>query len=229
MVLIVAGGILSDVKKTLTLTVLTALGTASAQTAQDIINKVDATQKAARDVSFRISGTASFESQSQKIDLTVRSIPAQNLARIQFAAPDALADNIVVADAKEVRQYMFLTNQITVTPISKAANNAGISGLDFNNLSNTADLLKSYNVKLIGTTGSAGSRVFQLEATPKSGSAEKSRVWITEAGWRPNRLQAYDKNGKLVADMTISNYKVNSGLTAAALKALPKDAQIIKQ
>ena len=222
--------ILSGVKKTLiTLTVLCALGVASAQTAQDIINKVDATQKAARDVSFRVSGTANFESQSQKVDMTVKSIPAQSLARIQFAAPDALADNIVVTDSKEVRQYMFLTNQITVTPISKAANNAGISGLDFNNLSNTSELLKSYNVKLAGTTGSAGSRVFQLEATPKSGSAEKTRVWITEAGWRPNRLQAYDKNGKLVADMTISNYKVNSGLTAATLKALPKDAQIIKQ
>lgn len=222
--------ILSGVKKTLiTLTALCALGAASAQTAQDIINKVDATQKAARDVSFRVSGTANFESQSQKVDMTVKSIPAQSLARIQFAAPDALADNIVVTDSKEVRQYMFLTNQITVTPISKAANNAGISGLDFNNLSNTSELLKSYNVKLAGTTGSAGSRVFQLEATPKSGSAEKTRVWITEAGWRPNRLQAYDKNGKLVADMTISNYKVNSSLTAATLKALPKDAQIIKQ
>ena len=73
-----------------------------------------------------------------------------------LAAPDALADNVVVADRKEVRQYLFLTNQITVTPISKAANNAGISGLDFNNLGNTSELLKSYNVKLVGTTGSAG-------------------------------------------------------------------------
>ncbi|RJF73247.1 outer membrane lipoprotein carrier protein LolA [Deinococcus cavernae] len=225
-----SGEILTDVKKTLiTLTVLTALGAASAQTAQDIINKVDATQKAAKDVSFRLSGTANFETQSQKIDLTVKSIPAQKLARIQFMAPDALADNIVVADSKEVRQYMFLTNQITVTPLNKAASSVGISGLDFNNLGNTSDMLKSYNVKLIGTTGSAGSRVFQLEATPKSGSAEKSRVWISEAGWRPNKIQAFDKNGKLVADMTISNYKVNSGLTATALKSLPKDAQIIKQ
>lgn len=200
-----------------------------AQTAQDIVNRVDATQKAAKDVSFRLSGTASFENQTQKIDLTVKSIPAQNLARIQFAAPDALADNIVVADSKEVRQYMFLTNQITVTPTNKAASTAGLGGLDFNNLGNTSSILSKYNVKLVGTTGAAGSRVFQLEATPKDGGTDKTRVWITEAGWRPNRLQYLDKNGKVVADMTLSSYKTNSGLTAAALRSLPKDAQIIKQ
>ncbi|GAA5503925.1 hypothetical protein Dxin01_03693 [Deinococcus xinjiangensis] len=210
-------------------TALLLAGLGQAQTAQDIVNRVDATQKAAKDVSFRLSGTASFENQTQKIDLTVKSIPAQNLARIQFAAPDALADNIVVADNKEVRQYMFLTNQITVTPTNKAASTAGLGGLDFNNLGNTSSILSKYNVKLVGTTGAAGSRVFQLEATPKDGGTDKTRVWITEAGWRPNRLQYLDKNGKVVADMTLSSYKTNSGLTAAALRSLPKDAQIIKQ
>ena len=215
----------------LTLLPLTALlaGTGSAQTAQDIINKVDAAQKAAKDVSFRLSGSATVENQNQKIDLTVKAIPAQNLARIQFAAPDALADNIVVADSKEVRQYMFLTNQITVTPVSKAANEAGLGGLDFNNLGNTSAMLSKLNVKLLGTTGSAGSRVFQLEATSKDGGTDRTRVWITEAGWRPNRLQYLDRNGKVLADMTISNYKTSSSLSAATLKALPKDAQVIKQ
>jgi outer membrane lipoprotein-sorting protein len=57
----------------------------------------------------------------------------------------------------------------------------------------------------------------------------KARVWITEAGWRPTKLQMLNEAGKVVADLSISNYKVNSGLTATALKALPKDAQIIKQ
>lgn len=217
-------------KKTIpSLAFLTILSFAGAQTAQDIINKVDATQKAAKDVSFRLSGTANFENQSQKIDLTVKAIPAASLARMQFAAPDALADNIVVADKNEIRQYMFLTNQITVTAASKAANNAGLTGLDFNNLTNTADLLKKYDVKLVGTTGSAGSRVFQLEAVAKDGGTDKTRVWITEAGWRPNRLQVVNKDGKVMADMTISNYKINSGLTATTLRSLPKDAQIIKQ
>jgi outer membrane lipoprotein-sorting protein len=203
---------------------------AGAQTAQDILNRVDSAQKSAKDVSFRLSGTASLESSAQKIDLTVKSIPAQSVARLQFLAPDALADNVVVADKNEVRQYLFLTNQITVTPVKKAASSAGFGGLDFTQLSNAATLLSQYSVKLLGTTGAAGSRLFQLEATPKgTGSTDKARVWITEAGWRPTRLQLVSSGKKVLADLTVSSYKVNAGLTAAGLRALPKDAEIIRQ
>ncbi|MFC4425304.1 outer membrane lipoprotein carrier protein LolA [Deinococcus navajonensis] len=216
-------------KNFLTLTVIAALASgANAQSAQDIINKVDATQKAAKDVSFRLSGTASLDAGAQKIDLTIRSIPAQGVARLQFAAPDALADNIVVADKNEVRQYLFLTNQVTVTPIKKAAENAGFGGLDFTQFSNPAALLKDYSVRLVGTSGSAGKRVFQLEATPKNGGNDRARVWITEAGWRPTRMQLLS-GGKTVADLSVSNYRVNAGLSAASLRALPKDAEVIRQ
>ncbi|OOV15310.1 outer membrane lipoprotein carrier protein LolA [Deinococcus sp. LM3] len=208
---------------------LLALGSvASAQTAQDIISRVDATQKAARDVSFRLSGNATLDTSSQKIDMTIKAIPAQNVARVQFAAPDALADNVVVADKNEIRQYLFLTNQITVTSAQKAASTAGLS-LDFTQLSNTASMLSSYNVKLLGTSGSAGKRLFQLEATPKNGGTDRTRVWITEAGWRPTRIQILNSGGKTLADLNVSNYRVNAGLTAASIKALPKDAQIIRQ
>lgn len=208
---------------------LLALGSvASAQTAQDIISRVDATQKAARDVSFRLSGNATLDTSSQKIDMTIKAIPAQNVARVQFAAPDALADNVVVADKNEIRQYLYLTNQITVTSAQKAASGAGLS-LDFTQLSNTASMLSSYNVKLLGTSGSAGKRLFQLEATPKNGGTDRTRVWITEAGWRPTRIQILNSGGKTLADLNVSNYRVNAGLTAASIKALPKDAQIIRQ
>jgi len=218
------------VKPFLSLLTLAALASsAGAQTAQDILNRVDTAQKSARDVTFRLSGNASFDTSSQKIDLTVKSIPAQGLARLQFLAPDALADNVVVADKNEVRQYLFLTNQVTVTPTRKAADGAGFGGLDFTQLSNAATLLSQYNVKLLGSSGAAGRKVYQLEATPKNAnSGDKARVWITEAGWRPTRIQLLG-GGKVVADLTVSNYRVNSGLTVSGLRTLPRDAQIIRQ
>lgn len=226
-----AGAILRGVKTLLPLTLILSLaGVADAQSAQDILTRVDNAQKSAKDVSFRISGTAALESAARKVDFTVRAIPAQNLARLQFAAPDALADNVVVADKNEVRQYLFLTNQVTVTPLSKASQGAGLGGLDFTQFSNTASLLKGYDVKLLGTSGAAGSRVYQLEATPRTGgSTDRTRVWITEAGWRPTRVQLVSTAGKTVADLTISAYKTNSGLSAATLRTLPKDAQVIRQ
>lgn len=211
------------------LTLAALLPVAGAQTAQEILNRVDAAQKAAKDVSFRLQGSATLETAPQKIDLTVKSIPAQGVARLQFAAPDALADNIVVADRNEVRQYLFLTNQITVTPLKKAADQAGLGGLDFTQLSNTAALLNQYNVKLLGTSTVGGKKVYQLEATPKGGAGDRARVWITEAGWRPTRIQLLGNGNKVLADLNVTNYRVNSGLTVAGLKALPKDAQVIRR
>ncbi|WP_034383214.1 outer membrane lipoprotein carrier protein LolA [Deinococcus sp. YIM 77859] len=214
----------------LPLLTLALLPGADAQTAQDILNRVDAAQKAAKDVSFRLQGSATLESSPQKIDLTVKSIPAQGVARLQFAAPDALADNIVVADRNEVRQYLFLTNQITVTPLKKAADQAGFGGLDFTQLSNAATLLNQYNVKLLGTATVGGQKVYQLEAAPKNGgTGDRARVWITEAGWRPTRIQLLGTGNRVLADLNVTNYRVNSGLTVAGLKALPKDAQLIRQ
>lgn len=213
--------------KTLPFLLALTLGTASAQSAQDILNRVDSAQKNVKDLSFRLSGSANMDSGKQTIDLTVKAIPAQSLARIQFAAPDALADNVVVADRKEVRQYLFLTNQITVMPLDKATTQSGLGTFDFTKLSNPATLLAGYDVKLLGTSGRAGQRTFQLEAQAKGGSKDSTRVWITEAGWRPTRVQLLS-SGKTLADLTVSNYKTNSGLSAASLRQLPKSAQIVR-
>ena len=213
--------------KTLPFLLALTLGAASAQSAQDILNRVDSAQKNVKDLSFRLSGSANMDSGKQTIDLTVKAIPAQSLARIQFAAPDALADNVVVADRKEVRQYLFLTNQITVMPLDKATTQSGLGNIDFTKLSNPATLLAGYDVKLLGTSGRAGQRTFQLEAQAKGGSKDSTRVWITEAGWRPTRVQLLS-SGKTLADLTVSNYKTNSGLSAASLRQLPKSAQIVR-
>lgn len=213
--------------KTLPFLLALTLGAASAQSAQDILNRVDSAQKNVKDLSFRLSGSASMDSGKQTIDLTVKAIPAQSLARIQFAAPDALADNVVVADRKEVRQYLFLTNQITVMPLDKATTQSGLGTFDFTKLSNPATLLAGYDVKLLGTSGRAGQRTFQLEAQAKGGSSDRTRVWITEAGWRPTRVQLLS-SGKTLADLTVSNYKTNSSLSAASLRQLPKSAQIVR-
>lgn len=214
--------------KTLPFLLALTLGAASAQSAQDILNRVDSAQKNVKDLSFRLSGSANMDSGKQTIDLTVKAIPAQSLARIQFAAPDALADNVVVADRKEVRQYLFLTNQITVMPLDKATTQSGLGTFDFTKLSNPATLLAGYDVKLLGTSGRAGQRTFQLEAQAKGGSSkDRTRVWITEAGWRPTRVQLLS-SGKTLADLTVSNYKTNNGLSAASLRQLPKSAQIVR-
>ncbi|WP_420595806.1 outer membrane lipoprotein carrier protein LolA [Deinococcus sp.] len=217
----------------LSLSVLLALSgvsIAQTQTADAILAKVAATQKSAKDISFKVSGKATLDAGDQAIDLDIQSIPAANLARVVFNAPDVLADNIVVVDDKEVRNYLYLTNQVTVTSVNKAAGQ-DLSGLDLSQLSNLVSALKTrYDVKVLGSSGSAGSRLYQLAASPKNGvQGGESRVWISENGWRPTRFQSLDSAGKVVADLNVSDYKVNTGLTAARLKQLPKDAEVVRQ
>lgn len=204
--------------------------TASAQSATDIVSRVTAAANGARDISFKLQGSATLDSGAQKLDLDIQSIPAQNLARVNFNAPDALADNVVVVDKKTVYNYLYLTNQITVQDTSKQASQAGF-GLDFSQFTNAANLLTSrFDVKLIDTTGAAGSRLYQLEATPKNNSlGDRNRVWISEQGWRPTRVQVLGAGGKITADINIVNYKLNAGLTPAKLRALPKDAEIVRK
>ncbi len=208
-----------------------AVSLAQAQSAGDILSNIAAAQKNAKDISFRISGSADQGAGSQKLDLNVQTIPAVSLARVVFNAPDALADNVVVVDSQEVRNYLYLTNQVTVTSLSKMMGGQDLGGLDLSQLSNLVGALKSrYDIKLLGSSGAAPNRIYQLEASPKTGvQGGKSRIYISENGWRPTRFQALDAGGKTVADLNVSDYKVNAGLTAARLKQLPKDAEIIKQ
>ena len=204
---------------------------AQAQSADDILNNLASTQKSAKDISFRVSGSADQGGGVQKLDLNVQTIPASNLARVVFNAPDALADNVVILDNKEVRNYLYLTNQITVMNTSKAAGGQDLGGLDLSQLSNLVMALKTrYDVKLLGSSGAAPNRTYQLEASPKTGiQGGKTRVFVSENGWRPTRFQIVDGGGKTVADLNVSEYKLNSGLSVARLRQLPKDAQIIRQ
>lgn len=213
----------------LTLTSLASV--AQAQSVDNILDNIASAQKSVKDISFRIAGSADQGGGSQKLDLNVQTIPASNLARLVFNAPDALADNIVIVDSKEVRNYLYLTNQITVMSLNKATGGQDISGLDLSQLSNLVAALKSrYDVKLLGSSGAAPNRIYQLSASPKTGvQGGTTRIFVGENGWRPTRFQALDASGKVVADLNVSSYKTNSGLTAAKLKQLPKDAEIIKQ
>ena len=212
----------------LAIVIVGLLGHASAQTADEVVSRVQATQKNLKDVAFKVSGQATMEGSAQKIDMDIQAIPAQNVARINFNAPDALADNVVVVDGKKVRNYLFLTNQITEQDANRTSSSGGLN-FSFSQFTDAAALLSRYDVKLVDTQTQSGAKVFVLEGASKDGGTERSRVWITEQGWRPVRVQVLGTSGRVVSDLNITNYKTNSGLSATKLKALPKDAEVIRR
>lgn len=195
----------------------------------EVIRKVEATQKLTKDFSLRISGQANLESGAQAIDLNVYAIPSLDLTRIEFNAPDALADNILIIDKKVASNYLFLTNQVTLTSLEKTR----VDGFNFD-FAKFADFgvnlsKDKYNLKLISVENTKEGKVYVIEALSKDDDLARTRVWISDARWRPLKVQALDNRNKVQADLVFSDWKVNSGLKDKDLKKLPKGAQVIKR
>lgn len=216
--------------KRLLFTALLLSSAAFAQTAEDIIAKVQANQKTIKDVTIKVSGKALLENGSQSIDLNIMSMPGINLTRIEFNAPDALADNVVILDKNTVYNYLFLTNQVRVQS-SKKARVEGFN-FDFTRFADfSTELSKDkFKLKLLETQNTKDGKTYLIEATPQEEDLgfTKTRVLISEKGWRPLKMQALDSKDKLLADLNFTTWTVNSGLTSKNLKKLPKDAQVIK-
>lgn len=199
-----------------------------AQTPQSIIDKVNKKQEAARDISFRVKGKIAAEEINDQVDFIVKSIPKKDIVRLQFMAPDSLADNVFIYDKKELRQYLFLTNQIIISSADSMTDNLG--GITLTDVGNTTDMLKGYQLKLLGKKKTGSAFIYHISATSKK-SDGKLHLWITSNGWRPTRIQFFsEKEGKKpTVDLNIIKYKENSGLNVKSLKKLPKNAQIIRQ
>ena len=211
-------------------TILTATALAvQAPTAGDLLARLEAQQKTVKDFRARITGTASAEDRKLKLDIEVQSIPAQDLTRIKFNAPDELADNFVIVDKDKVYNYLFLTNQVTVT---SRKNNQSVGGFNFDlsQFSSGTDLFPrdKVNLKPVVTDGKS----YVLEATPKAGADldfGRVKAWVQDSPLQLERVQYYNAKNVLQADITVTEYKANVGLKPAALRQLPKDAEVIRK
>jgi outer membrane lipoprotein-sorting protein len=197
---------------------------AQSPSALDILAKLEATQKSIKDYRARVAGTAEQGDQKLKLEMDVQAIPSANLVRVKFNAPDSLADNFIIVDKSTVYNYLFLTNQVTITKL----NNANVGGFNFN-FSQFSSFSDSFpkdkvNFKPVTTV---------LDATPIKGSNlefSRVKVWVLDGSWRPQRIQYFDDKGvNPIADITVSKWEQNVGLKATDLRKLPKDAEIIKK
>jgi outer membrane lipoprotein-sorting protein len=200
--------------------------------ASDIISKAEATNKAFKDARFRISGNANTGNETLKLDMEVQAIPGQELVRIKFNAPDALADNFIIFDKTTISNYLFLTNQVTVTKSSKTT----VNGVDFNvdQFQDISGFIQKDKVifKPVVTETTPAGKAYVLEATPKTKDSlefSRAKVWIIENGWRPYRYQIWNLKGEEQFNLTFVKWETNVGLTAKNLRALPKDVEVIRK
>ena len=210
-----------------------SLSLAQGVTADSILKNLEATQKGTKDFSAKVSGSTEQNSSKTKFEVTIAGITAAKLTRVDFLAPDALADNFLIIDNQNTYNYQFITNQVT---IQKNTDMTAVSGfnLNFNQLNDLQTTFPRDQVdfKPITSETTPAGKAYILDATPKKTSNvdfDRLKVWVLENGWRVYRTQSFDAKGVLQFDITISDWKVNSGLKASELCKIPKDAEIIKK
>ena len=213
------------------------VSTAFAQTtASDVIAKVEAALKGVKDYKLRVTGDfTGNDDRKIGLDVEISSIPSQDLTRIKFNKPDELADNFVIIEKTKISSYLFLTNQVTV---QTRKGNASIGGVSFNvdqfNDPTQAFPKDKINFKPVTEDDTADGKAWVLEGTPKPGADlpqefSSFKAWIVQKDARVYRLQYFGSKKIIQSDVKIPEYKTNIGLKPAALKAIPKDAEIIKK
>lgn len=212
---------------------LIPLALAQGVTADSILKNLDATQKNTKDFSAKVSGSAEQNDSRTKFEVKIAGITASKLTRVEFLAPDALADNFLIIDNQNSYNYQFITNQVTIQKNANASEVGGFN-LNFNALNDLQTTFPSNQVdfKPVTSETTPAGKAYILDATPKKSSNlnfDRLKVWVLESGWRVYRTQSFDAKGVMQFDITISDWKVNAGLKASELCKIPKDAEVIKK
>lgn len=206
---------------------LIALGGASAQSASDIVQKMEDAQKSKSDLSFKLNGSLQMGNSKQALEANVRLLPKSEVTRVEFRQPSSISGDVFVADRNQTRHYGSMSNQIVVSSSRERSNSA--LGFDLSAVSNAAELQKRFDVTLLNTSGKAGDRSFKLQGKTKTGQPQTAHIWVSEKTWQPTRVQAFDNKGALLADLTLSDWRSNSGLTDAQLRRLPAGARVVNR
>ncbi len=205
----------------------------SAPSVDDLIKRLDAAQKTTKDFKAKIIGTVEQDKTKIKIEANIASLLEKKLTRIEFLAPDTLADNILIVDNQMVFNYLFLTNQVT---ISKSSSGTEVGGFNFNpgqlNDFNASFPKADLNFESVKPDTTPAGKAWVVEATPKKkGDLEYSRIkiWVLDSPARVYRFQSFDEKNIVQFDIQIPEWKTNLGLKIADLCKLPRDAEIIKK
>jgi outer membrane lipoprotein-sorting protein len=217
----------------LTAAALIPLAFAQGVTVDSVIKNLENTQKNTRDFSGRVTGSAEQDNSRTRFEVKIAGITAAKLTRVDFLAPDALADNFLILDNQNSYNYQFITNQVT---IQRIANNTQVGGfnLNFNALNDPQATFPQNQVdfKPLTTENTPAGRAYILDGTPKKGvnlDFDRLRVWVLENGWRVYRAQSLDTKNVVQFDVTIPEWKANGGLKVADLCKIPRDAEIIRK
>ncbi|HKI57031.1 MAG TPA: outer membrane lipoprotein carrier protein LolA [Trueperaceae bacterium] len=224
-----------------TLAMLLALTVAAVAGAQQpsvdtVLGNIENAANAIKDATFTVTGKL-VDSDGTVIPLNVdiQAIPPKHIASAYINQPDALADNQIVLDGNVVKNYTFLTNQITLFDANDPDALGGLLPAGTNGQSSPVvsfDLKKifeGYDASIQDVKTENGKKTYILAFKNKDPKANILDVTATvpASDWLPRELVFKQKDGKVVADLKVNGLKLDQGLDPKKVTYLPQDAQVI--
>lgn len=225
--------------RTLALLAVVALVTVAGAQKPDVtavLDDIKAAANAIKDATFTLTGKlVDSDGTVIPLEVDIQTIPPQHLASAYIVQPDALADNQIVLDGNVVKNYTFLTNQVTLFDandpdalgglLPAGPNGQGSPQLSFD----LGAIFAGYDASIKDVTTSGGGDVYHLDFVNKDAKAVIQLVEATvpASDWLPHELVFSDKGGRVVADLKVQKLELDQGLDPKKVAYLPADAEVI--
>jgi outer membrane lipoprotein carrier protein len=135
--------------------------------------------------------------------------------RINYSRPPG---QVVAVVGNEIILYQPAINQVIITTRQAQASKNQEFSFIATPYKSVPELKSQYNIVYIGDEQIESNSTAKLELTPKSkSSVQKLTLWVNQSSWLPIRYQVVENNNN-VTTFTLSNMKLNGGLSASAFK-----------
>ncbi|MFN3179412.1 MAG: outer membrane lipoprotein carrier protein LolA [Thermus sp.] len=204
---------------------LLALGVALAQSVSEILDRVE--RNLQDPWQAVVEGQIQGPGGPEELKARVLAIPKENLFRIEFQKPGSLEGNFTVITEREVWNYLYLTNQLVVSPKEKAQVQA--LGFSPQGLGDLKGLSQRVSLRLLGEERLPEGVAWKLWGRAQEGQGFAAlELYILKADPRPVRFVFRDEGGKVLADLRVVEFK-KASLRPQDLKRYPKDAQVVRR
>ncbi|WP_243093919.1 outer membrane lipoprotein carrier protein LolA [Thermus thalpophilus] len=201
------------------------LGLAWAQSVSQILDLVE--KNLSEPWQALVQGEIQGPGGREALQARVYALPKERLFRIEFLKPGSLEGNFTVVTEKEVWNYLYLTNQLVISPKEKAQ----VQGLGFSpqGLGDLKALSERVSLHLAGEERLPEGVAWKLVGEAKEGQGfARLELYVLKADPRPVRFLFLDEGGKVLADLRVVEFK-RASLSPAQLKRYPKDAQVVRR
>jgi outer membrane lipoprotein-sorting protein len=211
--------------------VFAPLVSAQELSADEIVANITESVEAIQDAQFLMTGNLiDTDTQEIPLEVTLATIPAENILRADFLQPDALTDNSIVVDGEEIYNYVYLTNQVSVFNMGDPR---ALGGLSFTNeFQFTLDisvLFAGWTASSQGLSEGNYTLRFNNDAAKEGANIGYVDTQVSTENWLPTSMNFYDPEGALLGELFFSDYVLNSGLNPDDVRYIDPSAELIDE